>query len=495
MSNSTRTVAMRIAAIFSATVMALAGAEVANASAAPLAAVKGPVKVTITAPERVAKNGTATITVTTVKAHTGTATLRMRSIESHQWIQPKKIAIKNGKGTIKVKLTMSRAFKVEADVGGTSKVFGISMDDASKRGVSAAFTRDTFVASELAFIRGTAFQKGKPWKNTTVTIQRAKKGSSTWTKVGTVKTASNGVYRFRVNPSTAYVYRAMVASSAKSALTDIASTSGKRTLEARAAALTTAVTGAPSGSIKKIAKSKLPSGVSAARYRHYARATLVEVTKGSTVRTWLVYDRIKNKYASLKRWDGKLGLPMRDMKCGLLEGGCVQRFTGGALYQNTSSMSKGVYVAYGKVQEVEILAAAISQAGYVEKSWRKNKYNTWVKGSSAWCSVFVSWAAAASGNSGAVPKRKTFDGYLTDLKKSGVLKKSGKPPVGASVIFDWGSGTPSHAGLVRGHSGSSLLTVEGNTSNGKGSSARGVYLRTRPASDVWAWYWPHEYKG
>ena len=247
-----------------------------------------------------------------------------------------------------------------------------------------------------------------------------------------------------------------------------------RTLEDRAQDLSWLL-GSPKAGVGTISGSDLPSGVSSARYRDYNRGTLVEVTADGSTRTWLVWDRIGTHYTKSGRWKGQLGLPLRDHKCGLLEGGCVQRFRGGSLYQNTSAMSKGVYVAYGTVVETEILATARSQTGYEEPSWRKNKYNAWVQGNAAWCSVFVSWAGAASGNATTIPKKKSYAAFVSTMVASGRLHYSGTPPVGAVVLFDWGSGTPTHSGLVRGHAKDRIATVEGNTTDGSGDPQRGVY--------------------
>ncbi|WP_284329242.1 S-layer homology domain-containing protein [Demequina litorisediminis] len=60
----------------------------------------------------------------------------------------------------------------------------------------------------------------------------------------------------------------------------------------------------------------------------------------------------------------------------------------------------------------EILATARSQVGYREPSFRNNKYNDWIGGSSAWCSVYVSWVFEAAGYPGYVPKEKYFDSSL-----------------------------------------------------------------------------------
>lgn len=449
-----------------------------------------PVDVTVSAPSRVVSNGSATIKVTTEAGHNGTATLYTRSSTGdwQAWGSP--ITISNGAGSTKVKLTASRTFKVTADVGGTSKIFSIAMEDSSRRALTASFSSSDYLYGELVWIRGTVYRNGSALGGAPLTVQRAAIGSSTWTTVGTAKSSSTGGFTYKINPLTTYRYRVYyTGTSAKSAPVTIEAHSGDRTLEQRAAIMSS-ITGAASGSAHGISSGDLPSGVTSARYQVFAKGTLIEVTDSSKTRTWWVYDRIGASYKSAGSWGGKLGLPMRDAKCGLLEGGCVQRFTGGAVYQNSNK--SGAFVAYATVPEAELIATAISQANYKEPSWRHNKFNTWVGGSSAWCSVFQSWVGAASGNPTWVPKRATYEGFVSTLKASGKLHYSGTPPVGAIVLYDWQTGKPTHSGLVRGHSGDSIFTVEGNTSDGKGHPDRGVWLRSRKVVDVWAWYIPHE---
>lgn len=484
----------RLAAVIVASGVVLSGASVAHATPqqSVAAAIDGPVSVTVKAPNRTVRGGKATVDVTTETGHTGTARVWYRSTANNEWGGYWTIPITNGKGKKVVAVSASRAYKVEADVGGTSRIFTISLEDSARRAVTADFSGSTYVVGELGFIRGKAYRNGNAWKSVKVTIQRTKPGSNSWSTMGSITTSSStGRYTYKLVPSSAFVYRAVISgyTSAKSGQTSLDGFGGDRTLEGRAATLA-GVLGTASGSAASVPDNRLPSGVDDARYRDYSNGTLVEVTRDGTVRTWWVTERINSKYKAANRWNSSLGLPTRDMRCGLMESGCLQRLTGGAIYQNSSSKA---WIAYGSVDEVELIAVARSQAGYVERSWRKNKYNSWIGASNAWCSVFVSWVGAASGNSSMVPKKASYESYLSHLKASGHLNYSGKPPVGSVVLFDWGSGTPSHTGFVRSHSGSYLNTVEGNTSNGKGSSSRGVYERSRHVNYVWAWYWPHEY--
>ena len=449
--------------------------------------------ISVTAPSVVSANSKATIKLTTEDGDNDTARLWTRSTAGGQWIETSTtFTISDGVASAQVTVSTSRTYRVQTGSGTISSSFGIAMRDSSSRAVTANFTGGTYASGELSWIKGTAYKGGSTYKGATISIERAAVGSSTWKAIGSAKAStSTGNYLYRVAPSSSYLYRAVIKGTyARSAPIAIASTTSDRTLESRAASVASAI-GSATGSPHSISSSDLPSGVNSARYQTFSSGTLIEVSRDSGVRTWVVYSKIGKSYTSQSRWAGKLGLPTRDAKCGLLEGGCVQRFTGGSVYQNDNKSS--AYTAYGSVVETEIIAAAKSQVGYIEQVKHRSKYNTWVGSNYAWCSVFMGWAAAASGNSTMVPKRDTYAQFISTLKSSGVLHYSGTPPVGAIALFDWGSGTPSHSAIVRGHSGSYLYTVEGNTSNGKGGSARGVYERSRHISYVWAWFWPHDY--
>lgn len=149
-------------------------------------------------------------------------------------------------------------------------------------------------------------------------------------------------------------------------------------------------------------------------------------------------------------------------------------------------------VAVGSIN-TDMLNMALTQSGYEEPSWRNNKYNTWIGGNHAWCSVFVSWTAAQTGYGDVVPQTKTFNGFVTALEAKGVLRSDSTPPgPGAVVLFDWGNANPSHAGFVVSRSGTTLRTVEGNTTDGTGDPQRGVYERTRSTASVWKWFYPSD---
>lgn len=448
--------------------------------------------VSISAPSVVKAGASAAVTFTSDGGQNGTARVWYRTAAT--WVQSSiTFTVTGGVGTATWTPETSRSYRIETTFGVTSPIFSISKEDPQRWAATMRFSATDFASGEMTWLRGYAYKSGATYAKAKVLIERRPVAGTTWSTLATVSTSSAGYYAYRMVATESYVFRARIVNTwGYSGPVSIAalSDSADHTLEQRATDLAW-LTGAPKAAITAIPGSVLPSGVNSARYRDYARGTLVEVTTGSVTRTWYLYDRINDYFIKTGRWAGKLGLPLRDMKCGLLEGGCVQRFVGGALYQNSSSTSPGVYAAYGPGVEMEIVATAISQAGYEEPAWRKNKFNTWVDGNSAWCSVFVSWSGAASGNPSMIPKHKTYAGYVDDLKNAGRLHYSGVPPVGAAVLYDWGTGTPTHSGLVRGHPGNDrIATIEGNTTDGSGDPQRGVWLRTRRIADVWAWYIP-----
>lgn len=453
------------------------------ASAEPITSVE--------APSIVTANAKATITVRTSNGDNDTATLWTRSASDGAWVPTStEFTIVDGVGKRQVTVTASRTYRVQTSGGDISKSFAISARDSAGRAIVAKFTAATVASGELAWIRGTAYKGTAKLEGASVAIERAANGSSSWKTIGYATTNQTyGTFTYRINASTSYRYRAVVRGTyARSAPFTVSAGSGDRTLESRHSAV--AAFAGSAGSIHNVSSSDLPSGVSSARYRTYSKGTLIEVHRSSGVRTWFVYDRIGSKWSSLGKFDSRLRLPMRDAKCGLLEGGCVQRFTGGAIYQNNNK--SGAFVAYTAAPESELIATALSQANYEEPSWRVNKFNAWVGDDNAWCSVFLSWVGAASGNPTWVPKRASYSSFVSALEASGELHYSGTPPTGAIVLFDWQTGNPTHSGLVRGHSSGSIYTVEGNTSDGTGDPQRGVWLRSRHTADVWAWYIPHE---
>ena len=252
--------------------------------------------------------------------------------------------------------------------------------------------------------------------------------------------------------------------------------------------------GKPRAKVKKLNAKQLArlkkSNISRVRYRDFRKGMLVEVIKKGKKRTWLVRGKIAKAYRKAGGPRGTYGVPFRDAHCKLLEKGCVQRFTGGSLYQKKSQ--KKAFGQQGRSRATRALAAARSQLSY--RSGRTNsKYNTWADSrGQPWCAAFISWVAAASGKSDVVPKfARLYQLAPYARKNMKTFKNSSKrnPKAGTLAFFDFRNGgrgpEPSHVGIVVKNKRNSVVTIEGNSSRGAYfTSARGVFIHERPKSSV-----------
>lgn len=316
-----------------------------------------------------------------------------------------------------------------------------------------------------------------------VYVEETKSGSRS--RLAIVKTRSNGRFTARVVPkNTSRVYVRVEGHKGSKKLT-VKRAGGARTLEERAKQGHSL--GAPKSSTKSLsrsARSQIKGGsADRVRYRNYDNALLVEVTRGSTVRTWRVDGKIRSAYLKAGGPTGKYGVPRGDARCHLMEEGCIQRFTNGALYENKNI--KKATGQTGRTRETELLATARSQLSY--RSTRlKSKFNKWTGSvGQPWCSAFVSWVSAASGNGSVIPKRARLYQLIPEAKKTmRTYKNSSKrePRLGTLAFFDFGGrGEATHVGLVIKATKSKLYTLEGNASKtAKFTAKRGVFLHERP---------------
>ncbi|ROS31225.1 CHAP domain-containing protein [Cellulomonas sp. PhB150] len=328
---------------------------------------------------------------------------------------------------------------------------------------------------EMVWFSGKVTAGGKAATGRSLALQR--RSGSTWTTVATSTTSSKGTFSIRQRPAAEHTYRVLAkAAGVASARRSIEITGGKRGLWQRADIL-----GSRLGTAKGSTASATVKGTKSVRYRSFTKGMLVQVTKASgTQRSWLVYGDILTAYRKRGGPTGWLGVPLADPKCGLLESGCVQRFTGGAIYDNKN---KAAVVVRGTGRKVEIIAAAKSQVGYQQTSYNNSKYNKWAGRTGAWCSVFQSWAAAASGNTWVIPQHARWASFLADVRKNEKLGST--PRVGALVFYDTildGKTAATHVGLVVEVRSKTIVTIEGNTSTPGASDGRGVYQKERPRS-------------
>lgn len=113
----------------------------------------------------------------------------------------------------------------------------------------------------------------------------------------------------------------------------------------------------------------------------------------------------------------------------------------------------------------DIIDVAIGELNYSETGSNRTKYGAWMgMNGAAWCHMFVSWCAEQAGESAAVPKTASCSSGMAWFKKKGLFKAKGSytPKRGDVVYFLTGR---SHVGLVEKVSGSTLHTVEGNSSD------------------------------
>ena len=134
-------------------------------------------------------------------------------------------------------------------------------------------------------------------------------------------------------------------------------------------------------------------------------------------------------------------------------------------------------------QRNKIVEIAKSQiGGYPEI----NKFNRWYGApGQAWCAMFVSWCAAQAGISTDIVPKLAYVPYEYEwfLKRNRWRSKSTyTPKAGDLIIF----GTNSHIGIVEKVVGSTIFTIEGNTTpTGNTSSGDGVYRKQRGLYASW----------
>jgi hypothetical protein len=349
----------------------------------------------------------------------------------------------------------------------------------------------TFRWGESLWVAGSVYQGSKPVVGVAVTLRSQKVGSSTWKTVAAMRTSSKGRYAFPVRPTASVRYYVRT-STVRGPIVTTRRTVGDRTLEARAKLLGTRV-GSPTSGVTKLGSSLGKVGdasVTSVRYRSYSRGMLVEVRRNGTLRTWFVPDKIRDRLVAKGGVRGTFGVPRSDANCTLIESGCTQQFSKVAAY--ASSKTSMAYYQAGRTRRAQYIATARSQVGYTEPSWRNSKYNAWVGANNAWCGVFQSWVAAASGNPDLVPRRTTYPALVSAVKDQMLTYKPGstkhKPRAGTLAFFAFRNGqpnTPSHVGLILSVSGSTMRVIEGNSSTGSVfTDHRGVYVHTRYASSV-----------
>ena len=137
-------------------------------------------------------------------------------------------------------------------------------------------------------------------------------------------------------------------------------------------------------------------------------------------------------------------------------------------------------------QREDIIRVAAAEIGYKEGKNNATKYGKWYgMDNNPWCAMFVSWCAnKANIPCSVVPKLAYVPYIYTFFNELGRFCSRGNytPKPGDIVLF----GSNDHVGLVEKVSGSTVYTIEGNTSSGgNNSNGDGVYRRTRALTNSW----------
>lgn len=333
-----------------------------------------------------------------------------------------------------------------------------------------------------------------------VVVERRKAGGA-WKRYTTATTSRAGSFSQSVRPTGVYQYRARVAATSRAtaaaspALT-VTFSKGKRTLAQRAAVIGSARLGAPAAGVAALtgsqARATRATKVTRVQHRQYAKGMLVTVERGSTVRTWLVAGKILTAYRAQGGPTGRLGVPVADPKCGLVDKGCVQRFSRGTVYSSKAHARATVTTVTGA--EGEVVAAARSHVGYRKKyakqSVQHTKFNTWMGSTGAWCSFYQSWASAAAGRGSTIPKIAKFSTFRDTVRSR--MKTGSKPKVGALVFFNTypPAGVATHVGLVTAVKAGKITVIDGNTLGNLPAGTRGVLERTWPESRALYYAYP-----
>ncbi|MEU7149734.1 peptidoglycan-binding protein [Streptomyces sp. NPDC045456] len=129
-----------------------------------------------------------------------------------------------------------------------------------------------------------------------------------------------------------------------------------------------------------------------------------------------------------------------------------------------------------------LIRAARGEVGYREGysggHWNNdNKFGRWYgMNGVAWCAIFVSWAAAQSGNDGLIPRYAWCPAGVEWYRNRGRFTEY--PTIGGPVFYGRGGGA--HTGICIAYTASTITCVEGNSSATGSAEGDGVHIVTRP---------------
>ena len=131
-------------------------------------------------------------------------------------------------------------------------------------------------------------------------------------------------------------------------------------------------------------------------------------------------------------------------------------------YYSSGGLFAGLFGGNG-----QIVSVALTQLGNEggQKFWSWYGFDSHV----AWCACFASWCGDQAGliENGKMPKFSLCDDGIAWFQNKGKWKSRGYSPApGTLIFFDWnGDGTSDHVGIVEKTEGSTVYTVEGNSSD------------------------------
>lgn len=142
----------------------------------------------------------------------------------------------------------------------------------------------------------------------------------------------------------------------------------------------------------------------------------------------------------------------------------------------------------------KVIEIAANEVGYLEKKSNASLYDKTANAGSgnytkywqdispvyqgqAWCAAFITWCLTKAFGKDIASKMLGHYPYISCITGKSKAQQQGRwvsaPTVGAIIIFGNSAGTPSHTGMVYSFDGSTVYTIEGNTSGGSTVIANG----------------------
>ena len=133
-----------------------------------------------------------------------------------------------------------------------------------------------------------------------------------------------------------------------------------------------------------------------------------------------------------------------------------------------------------------MVAEAARYVGYCEypPGSNRTRFGAWFGDDGvAWCDIFISYAAAHSGNAEAVGRFEGCPAHVAFFESQGRYHAPDRyaPVRGDLAFYAWGDGVPAHVGLVISydHDKYTFKAIEGNTSAASEDNGGTVAVRTR----------------